>query len=210
MQNRAYSLITIKSLDEASRVIEGMATTPTPDRMGDIVDPMGAKFDLPLPLLWQHNHEEPIGHVIEASPSPEGIWFRAQIAQTAEPGKLQDLLDFAWQSIKMKLVAAVSIGFRALEYAFMENGGIRFTEWDWFELSAVTIPAQAEATINQVKSIDAGLRKAAGIPDPEIPLAPKAAATGKGLPVVKLDEPVRVRTEPFVIRTIKPLRAAQR
>ena len=208
MQNRAYSLITIKSIDEEQRIIEGMATTPSPDRMGDIVDPMGAKFELPLPLLWQHNHDEPIGHVIAATPTPDGIKFRAQIAQTVEPGKLKDLLDFAWQSIKMKLVAAVSIGFRALEYAFMENGGIRFTEWDWYELSAVTNPAHAEATINQIKSIDAGLRKAAGVADPETPLAPKAAATGKRLPVVKLDDPVRVRTEPFVIRNIKPLRAA--
>lgn len=212
MNNRAYSFITIKSVDEEERIIEGIASTPSPDRMGDIVNPMGAKFTLPLPLLWQHNHDEPIGHVFEASPAPEGIWFRAKIAKTGEPGKLKDLLDYAWQSIKMKLVAAVSIGFRPIKYAFLSEGGIEFDEWEWFELSAVTIPAQAEATITAVKSIDAGLRKAAGVPDPvvptkaddapEIPPAPKPAATGKTLPVVKLDDDVRARTEPFVIRKI--------
>lgn len=202
MNNRAYSFITIKSVDEEQRIIEGTASTPSPDRMGDIVNPMGAKFTLPLPLLWQHNHDEPIGHVIEASPSPDGIWFKAKLASTGEPGKLKDLLDFAWQSIKMKLVAAVSIGFRPEKYAFLETGGIEFDVWEWYELSAVTIPAQAEATITAVKSIDAGLRKAAGVPDPEIPTEEPPAAIGKGR-VVRLDEPVRVGTAPFVIREIK-------
>lgn len=202
LENRAYSLITIKSVNEEERVIEGMATTPSPDRMGDIVNPMGAKFTLPLPLLWQHNHEEPIGHVIEASPMPDGIWFKARLAKTAEPGRLKELLDFAWQSIKMKLVAAVSIGFRPVEYAFLDTGGIRFEEWEWYELSAVTVPAQADATIATVKSIDAGLRKSAGVAEPEIPPTPKAAASGTTLPVVKLDAPVRDRTEPFVIRKV--------
>jgi HK97 family phage prohead protease len=203
MQNRAYSFITIKSIDEKERIIEGIASTPTPDRMGDIVNPMGAKFSLPLPLLWQHNHDEPIGHVIEASPNEKGIPFKAKIAQTEEPGKLKDLLDFAWQSIKMKLVAAVSIGFRPLEYAFIDNGGIRFDEWDWFELSAVTIPAQADATINAVKSIDAGLRKAAGVPEPEIPQREAPAHQSKSARVVKLNQPADPSVAPFVVREIK-------
>lgn len=201
--NRAYSFITIKSVDEGERVIEGIASTPSPDRMGDIVNPLGAKFTLPLPLLWQHDHASPIGHVVEAKATKDGITFKAKLAKTAEPGTLKDLLDFAWQSIKMKLVAAVSIGFRPLKYAFLAEGGIDFDEWEWYELSAVTIPAQADATITAVKSIDAGLRKAAGIPDPEFPPAPEAAVLGKSLPVVRLDEPVRARTKPFVIRNIR-------
>lgn len=230
MNNRAYAFITVKSVNEEDRIIEGIASTPSPDRMGDIVNPLGAKFSLPLPFLWQHDHASPIGHVIEAKATKDGIWFRAQLAQTMEPGALKDLLDFAWQSIKMKLVAAVSIGFRALKYAFLNDGGIEFDEWEWFELSAVTIPAQADATITSVKSIDTGLRRAAGVAEPErptldvrqpnfnvgrapralavdteFPLAPKAAASGKSLPVVKLDAPVRDRTEPFIIRNIKPL-----
>lgn len=203
MQSRAYSFITIKSVDEEERVIEGIASTPSPDRMGDIVNPMGAKYSLPMPFLWQHNHAEPIGQVIEATQTAEGIHFKAKIAQTMEPGKLKELLDFAWQSIKMKLVAAVSIGFRPLEYAFIDNGGIRFDEWEWYELSAVTVPAQADATITSIKSIDAGLRKAAGVPEPEIPQEEAPAAIGKSVRVVKLDDPARVRAKPFVIRTIR-------
>lgn len=176
MENRAYSLLSVKAIDDDKRVIEGIASTPSPDRMGDIVNPKGAKFKLPIPFLWQHNHDQPIGHVVAAKVTKEGIWFRAEIAKTDEPGKLKDLLDFAWQSIKLKLVAAVSIGFRPLKYAYISDGGIEFDEWEWFELSAVTIPAQAEATIDAVKSIDAALRKAAGIVDQQFERTRKAAS----------------------------------
>lgn len=177
MENRAYSLLSVKAIDDDKRIIEGIASTPSPDRMGDIVNPMGAKFKLPIPFLWQHNHDQPIGHVISAKATKQGIWFRAQIAKTDEPGKLKELLDFAWQSIKLKLVAAVSIGFRPVKYSYLDDGGLEFDEWEWFELSAVTVPAQAEATIDAVKSIDAELRKAAGIVDQQFE-RPRKAASG--------------------------------
>jgi HK97 family phage prohead protease len=205
MQNRAFSLLTIKAIDEERRIITGIASTPSPDRMGDIVNPLGAKFELPLPLLWQHYHDQPVGHVTDAKMSKDGITFTAQLAQTDEPGTLKDLLDFAWQSIKLKLVAAFSIGFRPLKYAFIADGGIEFEEWEWYELSAVTIPANADCTLASVKSLDAAYRKAAGVPEPEIPQPETAAASGKGR-VVKLDVPARDRAPPFVIRQIRRTR----
>jgi uncharacterized protein len=201
MNNRAYAFIQLKSVDEGERVIEGIATTPTPDRVGDIVNPMGAKFALPLPFLWQHHHDEPIGHVEAAKATEAGISFRARLAKTDEPGRLKDRLDEAWQSIKMQLVRAVSIGFRPIKYAFIDDG-IEFQEWEWYELSAVTIPAQAEATITAVKSIDAELRRAAGIVDPELSSPDQAATIGKSCRVVRLDDPARDRAPPFVIRRI--------
>ena len=54
MLNRAYSLLEIKQVDEDARIITGWATTPTADRLNDVVEPMGAQFKLPMPLLWQH------------------------------------------------------------------------------------------------------------------------------------------------------------
>ena len=47
--NKAFSQITIKSVDEDAGIIRGIATTPSTDRAGDIVEPMGAEFSLPLP-----------------------------------------------------------------------------------------------------------------------------------------------------------------
>lgn len=160
--NRAYSLLDIKGVDEDARVIEGIASTPTADRMGDVVEPMGAKFTTPMPLLWQHNASMPVGQVTFAKPTKAGIPFKAKIAKIDEPGTLKDRLDEAWQSVKAGLVRAVSIGFRSLEHSYMDSGGVKFESWEWLELSLVTIPANAEATITSIKSIDRQALAASG------------------------------------------------
>lgn len=163
MMKRAYSVLEIKSIDEEKRVIEGIASTPTPDRLGDIVDPMGAVFKLPLPLLWQHDSRQPIGHVEAANVSENGIAVRARFARIDEPGKLKDRLDEAWQSVKAGLVRGLSIGFNSLEDSRIKDTfSFHFLKWEWLELSAVTIPANAEASITAIKSADQLLRAALG------------------------------------------------
>lgn len=202
--NRAYSILTVKAVTDDTRTISGIATTPTADRSGDIVDPLGVKFSNPMPLLWQHESDKPIGTVKFDKPTKDGIGFTAELPVIDEDGTLKDRIEEAWQSIKLGLVRAVSIGFRPLEYSFMDNGGIRFNEIEVYELSAVTIPANAEAVISAVKSIDRGFRTAAGVPEPEIPINPTSvAASGKGVRVVRLADPARDRAEPYVIRSIK-------
>lgn len=205
MQNRAYSGLTIKSVDEDKRIVRGIATTPEVDRVGDIVDPLGVKFKNPLAFLWQHQHDKPIGTVKFGTPTEKGIDFEAEITHPdkVDSASLKERLQEAWDSIKTGLVRAVSIGFRPIEYSFMENGGIRFSETEVYELSAVTIPANSGALISAVKSIDAALRKEAGVPEPEIPQEEAPAAIGKSVRVVKLDGPARDRAQPFVIREIK-------
>lgn len=145
---RAYSLLEITKADEDTGILEGIATTPTTDRMGDIVEPLGAQFTLPIPFLWQHLSSQPIGQVIKAVVTEKGIKVVVQIARGILPE-----IDRAWTLIKSGLVRGLSIGFRGIESADI-NGtwGIRFTKWDWLELSAVTIPANAEAGITAVKS----------------------------------------------------------
>ena len=59
--NRAYSFLEIKAVDDEKMVITGIATSPQVDRVGDVIEPLGVKFQNPLPLLWQHDHEKPIG-----------------------------------------------------------------------------------------------------------------------------------------------------
>jgi HK97 family phage prohead protease len=158
MLKRAYSLLTVKAVDEDARQITGMATTPTPDRIDDVIEPEGAQFKLPLPLLWQHDSKQPIGHVTKAKVSKDGIEIVARIAKgvTAE-------IDRAWALIKAGLVQGLSIGFAPIETAFIDKtNGMRFIKWDWLELSAVTIPANSEATIATIKSIDTAQRAVPG------------------------------------------------
>ena len=175
---RAYAILQIKSIDEDSRVITGIATTPTPDRSGDIVEPAGASFQLPIPLLWQHNSREPIGEVFAATVTPDGIEIQARLATIDDPGKLKDRLDEAWQSIKAKLVRGLSIGFKPLEEArISDTYAYRYSKWLWLELSAVTIPANADATIHAIKALDlaASGRHLPGAPGLPVVHAVKAA-----------------------------------
>lgn len=162
MNHTAYSVLTVKAIDADQRVIRGVATTPTVDRVGDIVEPLGVKFENPLPLLWQHRHDAPVGEVTFNKPTRKGITFEARLPKIDEPGTLKDRVDEAWQSVKAGLVKGVSIGFRNVKHAVMENGGWQFLETEVFELSLVTIPANAEATIQNIKSADRQIRAASG------------------------------------------------
>ncbi len=155
MNQRAWSTLAIKSVDEESRTITGIASTPSTDRMGDIVEPMGAEFALPLPFLWQHDSAQPIGNVISARPTKDGIPVVIQLAKSSKPGTLKDRLDEAWESIQLKLVRGLSIGFAPIERSYLDDSrGIHYTKWQWLELSAVTIPANADASIQTVKRFD--------------------------------------------------------
>lgn len=189
--DRAYSTLEIKALDEEAGTITGIASTPSTDRMDDIVLPEGASYKMPIPLLWQHNHGDPIGEVIEATVTPKGIEIVARVALG-----VTDEIDRYWKLMKSGLVRGLSIGFRGLETEQIEGTwGVRFKKWEWLELSAVTIPANAEASIATVKEY-----------------AAKPAATGTGeaaevkakpaVRVVKLSDPARARAKPFVIKKI--------
>lgn len=203
MLNRGYSLLTVKALDSERRVITGVATSPEPDRVGDIIEPLGVKFKNPLPLLLFHDHKNPVGTVRFKKPTKDGIEFEATISQVDEPGTLKDSLDHAWQLVKNKLVRAVSIGFRPLNDAldFMaDTGGIRFRETEVLELSLVVVPANEHATIHTIKSIDGERLAALGL-TPVRPTPPQSGASditraAKAVPATKgARPPMKTLTE---------------
>jgi HK97 family phage major capsid protein/HK97 family phage prohead protease len=152
---RAYSVFRVKSADEERRTIAGIASTPEPDRLGDVVEPLGIAYKNPLPLLLHHDSKKPVGLVRFFPPSADGIEFEAELPTVDEPGALRDRIEEAWQSIKARLLSGVSIGFRSIEEAFIkETFSIRFIKSELLELSLVTIPANANATISTIKSLD--------------------------------------------------------
>lgn len=160
--NRAYSTVEVKRMDEETRILEGFASTPTPDRVGDVVEPKGAQFKLPIPLLWQHDPHKPIGHVLSVAVEDAGLRIKARIAKGVLP-----YIDDAWALIKAGLVRGLSIGFTSREEVAIRGvkgayDARRFLKWEWLELSTVTIPANAEATISTIKSLDAEYLAASG------------------------------------------------
>lgn len=158
--HRVYSVMTVKAVDEELRTIEGMASTPAPDRYQDIVEPEGMEFKMPIPFLYQHRSGQPIGNVVEAEISKEGMKIKSKLGESGLAG----YLDEAWNLIKSGLVRGLSIGFRSLEESFDKvTGGYRFIKTEILEISAVTIPANAEATITNVKSASADALAAIGL-----------------------------------------------
>ena len=158
---RAFSVFEKAVSGDDERVIRGIATTPTVDRVGDIVDPMGASYAKEVPLLWQHNHNEAIGTVKFGKATKDGIPFEATLPHVEEEGELKKTVDKAWHSVKYGLVRAVSIGFRVLKDGLEfieETGGLLFTDTEIFELSLVSIPANQDATIDVVRSLVAPAR----------------------------------------------------
>jgi len=181
--NRAYSFLETKAVSDESRTITGWATTPQPDRVGDVVEPLGVKFKNPLVLLWQHDHDKPIGTVEFGAPTSKGVPFTATVATVDEPGTLKDRVDEAWQSVKAGLIRAVSIGFRSLDSEPIKGTyGIRYKSTEVYELSLVSVPANAGAVFN-IKSFDVGLPAASG--KKEIPVVRLGKPAGASAPVVK-------------------------
>lgn len=152
MQHKTTQLL-LKSVDEEQRIITGIASTGDLDRDNDIIEPSGAKYSLPIPFLWQHDREKPIGEVIAVQVIGGQIHITAKVAKIETEGKLKERVDEAWQSIKSGLVKGLSIGFKAVKYAYLERG-THYQEWEWRELSAVTIPANQNAVITGVKAAD--------------------------------------------------------
>lgn len=198
--NRAFVALEIKALDDDARQIEGWATTPEIDRMGDIVLPKGAEYKLPIPFLLDHDHSQVVGEVERVEVSDKGIKFFAHIKKIAEEGEAKSLCDKAWSFIKNGLRKAVSIGFRPLDFDVLPNGGLKFTSWEWYELSAVGIPAQPSAVITGTKSYSLGESFVAEAPE-EIPSEPDTPPEGKKAVVVRLGADAQDRA-PFIINKI--------
>jgi HK97 family phage prohead protease len=152
---QAYSLLTIKSVQEEQRIIEGVASTPEIDRIGDKVDLNGIEVKLPLPLLNQHDKKQPLGVIKEFKKVNDGLWIRAQIGSKG----IADYIDQAWALIKGGLVWGLSVGILPKEVTFMKDtGGMHILKSLLTEVSAVTVPANASASILVVKSLDLAQR----------------------------------------------------
>lgn len=178
--NRACTIMKVKAINDDERVITGIASTPSPDRDGDILEPDGAKFRNDTPFLWQHDRSQPIGSCTPKMVK-EGLQITAKLVKPTPdmPSQLVARLDEAWSSIKSGLVKGLSIGFRPIEYSYIDDAGIRFISWDLLEVSAVTIPANAECSIQTVKSYDRQLLAASGTEQPVVKAKPTAGATAK-------------------------------
>lgn len=177
MINRAYAWLSVRQVDEDKRIIEGIATTPVQARDGDVLETAGISFKLPIPFLYRH--KEPMGNVVSAKVSDDGIRVRIQIG----PPGISQALDESWNMVKAGLVRGLSIGWRTIAEMYdKELGGYRIIKSEWLELSAVPVPSDPNATIIGLRSADdeslseLGIRAGMSFSFQNLPLAVRDAA----------------------------------
>lgn len=163
----------IKSLDD-SGVLRGFASTyNNVDRDGDVVLPGAFAKTLresngKVPILWQHDQREPVG-VAELTDDPgRGLLLKGQLDLDVEIGRR------AYSALKKRIVGGLSIGYQTVR-STMKNGVRQLAELKLYEVSIVTIPANAEAIVTSVKAT--GGSDMAGFEDLSQQLAHLAAET---------------------------------
>ncbi len=195
MQHRAYSLLTVKSTDDELRLIDGIASTPSTDRVGDIVEPSGAKFESSIPLLLHHDSRLPVG-TARLKKTDDGITFQARLPKIDEPGTLKTRVDEAWHSLKAGLIRGVSIGFRSFDdgVELMKGGGLRFTGFEVLELSLVSVPANQDASVSVIRSLDQSYLAASGH-GTTTQHVQRPGVSGTPTVISRLERPVKTITE---------------
>jgi HK97 family phage prohead protease len=132
--------------------VAGYASTfgGTPDTYGDIVA-KGAFLDSiakrKTKLLWQHELAKPIGKQLDLKEDDHGLFGRWSILPTTTGKEAHELL-------KAELVDSMSIGFTTEEADWNEDGTRVLRRIELFEVSLVTIPANASAVITSFKAPD--------------------------------------------------------
>ena len=132
------SKFTASTESDDSIYIEGYASTVDRDRQGDVI-PMaawnsGLKNYLKNPIiLAYHNHQMPIGKMVEHKVTDQGLWVRAQIPQ--EVGDVYKL-------IKKGILSAFSVGFRVRDADYdSASESFLIKELELHEISVVSVPA---------------------------------------------------------------------
>ena len=153
---QTHTPLELKRVDAEGR-FTGLAATfgPLPDRQGDVIAPGAFKATLAafkanggrLPLLWNHDSSEPVGAILKAQETDEGLEVEAVLALETSSGKR------AFNLLKTGGLS-MSIGFTIPEGTADQQGTKRvLREVDLYEVSLVAVPANPGATIRSVKSL---------------------------------------------------------
>lgn len=141
----------VKAGEGASRTIAFTISTSSVDRMGDTIAINGWKLDSyrknPV-VLWAHDSSS-----LPVAKAPR-LWIEAdKLKAEAEftPAGMLRFNDAVFDMYKQGFLAATSVGFIPLKYAFTDDPqrrfGIDFLEQELLEFSCVAVPANADALI---------------------------------------------------------------
>lgn len=161
MKDNFFLKVDVKTIlrqDAKDFIFEGIATTSNPDREHDILEHKGAFFAEEIPLLMHHAQSQTVG-TVRLYQADEGIRYVARIenpeGDNTEFGKRRAS---AIREIKSGVIRGVSIGYLAQPGSTkrLAPAGRRISKFEIVELSLVSVPANRDATIREIKSIFKG------------------------------------------------------
>jgi HK97 family phage prohead protease len=102
----------------------------------------------PLPVLWNHNSDEPIGKYLDLEEDDRGLKVRGQLL-TGSVARAKEIAAM----IEAGIISGLSIGYYVKGYSIDEETRIwTLTKLKLREISVVTFPANDEARIETVKA----------------------------------------------------------
>lgn len=153
----SHAVLELKAEGEDGQISGYGSVFEKVDSYGETVMPGAFKKSLqrwrkekrPIPMLWQHRSDSPIGVWDEYEEDARGLKLAGQLNLETQRGRE------AWSDVKQKSVGGLSIGYyevKADPYDFGATDPRKLLELDLRETSVVTFPALREATIDAVKA----------------------------------------------------------
>lgn len=152
--------IETKIIGDDAGAISGLAWKfGVPDRIGDWIEPgafKGAK--LPLPMLFGHDMNDPVGTWDSAVEKADGLHITGKLLvdDVARAREVRAL-------VKSGAVRGLSIGFITTKASARPGGGRTIKSLELLEASLVTIPMHSGAKVTSAKSAVSVLNIAAAI-----------------------------------------------
>jgi HK97 family phage prohead protease/HK97 family phage major capsid protein len=129
--------------------ISGYASVNSPDRVGDVVPSSvwdkGMTNYLKNPIvLAYHDHDDPVGRVVEHKVDSTGLWVKARISAAAEE---------VFNLIKDNVLTAFSVSFRVLDAEYNSVAELFIIkELELIEISVVSVPCNQDTLFSLSKS----------------------------------------------------------
>jgi len=139
--------------------VEGVAWAWSPDRVGDVIEKGAfANANMPIPMLFGHDQNDPVGTWTEAYEDSEGLRLKGRllVKEVARAREVQAL-------VKSGAVRGISIGFLTKSASPRKGGGRLIKALEWLEASLVAIPMHPGARVTSAKSAIDAIRIAEAI-----------------------------------------------
>lgn len=152
LKNKVLNLVSSfeKSVDaDESIFISGYASTNTPDRAGDVVPSSvwekGLTNYLKNPIvLAYHDHDKPVGRMIEHKADKKGLWIKARISSASEE---------IYNLVKDSVLTAFSVSFRVMDAEYNAATELFVVkELELIEISVVSVPMNQDTLFSLSKS----------------------------------------------------------